>query len=76
MAMATASRAMVTFTGMERAPVSSYNAMPGRALKYSPGGGVTKPHPFVKFKGYGTFTDFIIKNSPAHAISVGTVRPH
>ncbi|KZV72185.1 glycoside hydrolase family 28 protein [Peniophora sp. CONT] len=36
------------------------------------GGGVTKPHPFVKFQGYGTFTDFIIKNSPAHAISVGT----
>ena len=35
--------------------------------------GVDKPHPFVKFKGYGTFTDFIIKNSPAHAISVGTV---
>ncbi|KAJ3898351.1 polygalacturonase [Lentinula edodes] len=35
-------------------------------------GGVTKPHPFIKFEGYGSFTDFIIKNSPAHAISVGT----
>ncbi|KZV65706.1 glycoside hydrolase family 28 protein [Peniophora sp. CONT] len=35
-------------------------------------GGVTKPHPFVKFKGYGTFTDFIVKNSPAQAISIGT----
>ncbi|KAH7878412.1 polygalacturonase [Lentinula edodes] len=34
-------------------------------------GGVTKPHPFIKFEGYGSFTDFIIKNSPAHAISVG-----
>ncbi|KAE9404601.1 hypothetical protein BT96DRAFT_955562 [Gymnopus androsaceus JB14] len=35
-------------------------------------GGVAKPHPFVKFKGYGSFTDFIIKDSPAQAISVGT----
>ncbi|KAJ3889991.1 polygalacturonase [Lentinula edodes] len=35
-------------------------------------GGVTKPHPFIKFEGYGSFTDLIIKNSPAHAISVGT----
>ncbi|VDC06226.1 unnamed protein product [Peniophora sp. CBMAI 1063] len=35
-------------------------------------GGTTKPHPFVKFQGFGTFTDFIIKDSPAHAISVGT----
>ena len=35
-------------------------------------GGTTKPHPFVKFKGYGTFTDFIVKDSPAQAISVGT----
>ena len=33
---------------------------------------MTKPHPFVKFKGYGTFTDFIVKDSPAQAISVGT----
>ncbi|KAH8826080.1 polygalacturonase [Flagelloscypha sp. PMI_526] len=36
------------------------------------GGGVTKPHPFVKFKGYGTFANLIVKDSPAHAISVGT----
>ncbi|VDB91724.1 unnamed protein product [Peniophora sp. CBMAI 1063] len=35
-------------------------------------GGVAKPHPFVKFKGYGTFTNFIVKDSPAQAISVGT----
>ena len=35
-------------------------------------GGVDKPHPFVKFKGYGTFSDFTVKNSPAQAISVGT----
>ncbi|KZV65708.1 glycoside hydrolase family 28 protein [Peniophora sp. CONT] len=35
-------------------------------------GGVAKPHPFVKFTGYGTFDDFVVKNSPAHAISVGT----
>ena len=34
--------------------------------------GVAKPHPFVKFKGYGTFTDFIVKDSPAQAISDGT----
>ncbi|KAG8862418.1 hypothetical protein FRB96_001488 [Tulasnella sp. 330] len=35
-------------------------------------GGSTKPHPFVKFKGYGTFEDVTILNSPAQAISVGT----
>nr|GAT56944.1 polygalacturonase [Mycena chlorophos] len=36
------------------------------------GGGVTKPHPFVKLKGYGTFKDVTVLNSPAQAISVGT----
>ncbi|KAF7318590.1 Glycoside hydrolase family 28 protein [Mycena chlorophos] len=35
-------------------------------------GGVTKPHPFVKLKGYGTFQDVTVLNSPAQAISVGT----
>ncbi|KAJ7508368.1 polygalacturonase [Mycena galericulata] len=35
-------------------------------------GGVAKPHPFVKFKGSGTFEDVTILNSPAQAISVGT----
>ncbi|KAG9032169.1 hypothetical protein FRB95_001796 [Tulasnella sp. JGI-2019a] len=35
-------------------------------------GGVAKPHPFVKFKGYGTFMDVTVLNSPAQAISVGT----
>ncbi|KAE9404567.1 polygalacturonase [Gymnopus androsaceus JB14] len=35
-------------------------------------GGVPKPHPFVKFEGSGTFTNFIIKDSPAQAISIGT----
>jgi polygalacturonase len=35
-------------------------------------GGVAKPHPFVKFKGFGTFEDVTVLNSPAQAISVGT----
>ncbi|CAK5263184.1 unnamed protein product [Mycena citricolor] len=35
-------------------------------------GGVTKPHPFVKFKGSGTFSSVTVLNSPAQAISVGT----
>ncbi|KAJ7146494.1 polygalacturonase [Mycena epipterygia] len=35
-------------------------------------GGVAKPHPFVKFKGSGTFEDVTVLNSPAQAISVGT----
>ncbi|KAG8881439.1 hypothetical protein FRB97_009565 [Tulasnella sp. 331] len=35
-------------------------------------GGVAKPHPLVKFKGYGTFKDVTVLNSPAQAISVGT----
>ncbi|KAJ7902522.1 polygalacturonase [Mycena olivaceomarginata] len=35
-------------------------------------GGVAKPHPFVKFKGFGTFEDVTVLNSPAQAVSVGT----
>ncbi|KAJ7052215.1 polygalacturonase [Mycena amicta] len=35
-------------------------------------GGVAKPHPFVKFKGSGTFSFVTVLNSPAQAISVGT----
>jgi len=35
-------------------------------------GGKTKPHPLLKFEGSGTFTNFIVKDTPAHAISVGT----
>ncbi|KAJ6617432.1 pectin lyase fold/virulence factor [Mycena sp. CBHHK59/15] len=35
-------------------------------------GGKTKPHPFVKFKGFGTFEFVTVLNSPTQAISVGT----
>ncbi|CAK5282083.1 unnamed protein product [Mycena citricolor] len=35
-------------------------------------GGSFKPHPFIKVKGYGTFQQFTVLNSPAQAISVGT----
>ncbi|CAK5270836.1 unnamed protein product [Mycena citricolor] len=35
-------------------------------------GGTFKPHPFIKVKGYGTFQQFTVLNSPAQAISVGT----
>ncbi|EIM85583.1 polygalacturonase [Stereum hirsutum FP-91666 SS1] len=35
-------------------------------------GGVDKPHPFVKVKGYGTFNQLYVLNSPAQAVSVGT----
>ncbi|CAK5266656.1 unnamed protein product [Mycena citricolor] len=35
-------------------------------------GGSFKPHPFIKVKGYGTFKQFTVLNSPAQAISVGT----
>ncbi|KAF7329624.1 Polygalacturonase [Mycena kentingensis (nom. inval.)] len=35
-------------------------------------GGVAKPHPFVKFKGFGTFSFVTVLNSPAQAVSVGT----
>ncbi|KAJ7144774.1 pectin lyase fold/virulence factor [Mycena crocata] len=38
-------------------------------------GGVPKPHPFVKFKGSGTFEDVTVLNSPAQAVSVGTTGP-
>ncbi|KAK0466717.1 glycoside hydrolase family 28 protein [Desarmillaria tabescens] len=34
-------------------------------------GGVTKPHPFLKFKGSGTYSSFTVLNSPAQAISIG-----
>ncbi|KAJ7439966.1 polygalacturonase [Mycena latifolia] len=51
----------------------------GNGALYSDGqgtnGGVTKPHPFVKFKGSGTFSDVTILNSPAQAVSVGTIGP-
>ncbi|KAK0202299.1 glycoside hydrolase family 28 protein [Desarmillaria ectypa] len=34
-------------------------------------GGVTKPHPFLKFKGSGTYSQFTVLNSPAQAVSIG-----
>ncbi|KAK0198145.1 glycoside hydrolase family 28 protein [Armillaria mellea] len=34
-------------------------------------GGVTKPHPFLKFKGSGTYSDFTVLNTPAQAVSIG-----
>ncbi|PBL00015.1 endopolygalacturonase 2 precursor [Armillaria gallica] len=34
-------------------------------------GGVDKPHPFLKFKGSGTYSSFTVLNSPAQAISIG-----
>ncbi|KAK0489414.1 endopolygalacturonase 2 precursor [Armillaria novae-zelandiae] len=34
-------------------------------------GGVTKPHPFLKFKGSGTYSSFTVLNSPAQAVSIG-----
>ncbi|KAK0452728.1 glycoside hydrolase family 28 protein [Desarmillaria tabescens] len=32
--------------------------------------GVDKPHPLLKFKGSGTYSDFMVLNSPAQAISI------
>nr|BAI81982.1 endopolygalacturonase 3 precursor [Chondrostereum purpureum] len=34
-------------------------------------GGTHKPHPFLKFRGSGNYSNFEVLNSPAHAISVG-----
>ncbi|KAK0456780.1 glycoside hydrolase family 28 protein [Armillaria borealis] len=34
-------------------------------------GGVTKPHPFLKFKGSGTYSSFTVLNTPAQAVSIG-----
>ncbi|KIK71357.1 glycoside hydrolase family 28 protein [Collybiopsis luxurians FD-317 M1] len=34
-------------------------------------GGVDKPHPFIKIKGSGTYSDLTVLNSPAQAVSVG-----
>ncbi|KAK0211398.1 glycoside hydrolase family 28 protein [Desarmillaria ectypa] len=34
-------------------------------------GGVTKPHPLLKFKGSGTYSQFTVLNSPAQAVSIG-----
>ncbi|KAK0452727.1 pectin lyase fold/virulence factor [Desarmillaria tabescens] len=46
----------------------------GNGAKYWDGegtnGGVDKPHPFLKFKGSGTYSDFTVLNSPAQAISI------
>ncbi|KAK0210921.1 glycoside hydrolase family 28 protein [Desarmillaria ectypa] len=35
-------------------------------------GGVFKPHPLLKFKGSGTYSDFTVLNSPAQAVSIGS----
>nr|AAF68401.1 endopolygalacturonase [Chondrostereum purpureum] len=47
----------------------------GNGAKYWDGqgtnGGVTKPHPFLKFKGSGQYSSFTVLNSPAQAISIG-----
>ncbi|KAK0215072.1 glycoside hydrolase family 28 protein [Armillaria fumosa] len=47
----------------------------GNGAKYWDGegtnGGVDKPHPFLKFKGSGTYSDFTVLNSPAQAVSIG-----
>ncbi|KNE54139.1 hypothetical protein AMAG_00139 [Allomyces macrogynus ATCC 38327] len=34
-------------------------------------GGKTKPHPMVKLNAAGTVSQLVIKNTPAHAVSVG-----
>ncbi|KIY42978.1 glycoside hydrolase family 28 protein [Fistulina hepatica ATCC 64428] len=34
-------------------------------------GGVAKPHPLLKFKGSGNYSDFTALNTPAQAISIG-----
>ncbi|KAL1711188.1 glycoside hydrolase family 28 protein [Schizophyllum commune] len=34
-------------------------------------GGAFKPHPLLKFKGSGTYSDFTVLNSPAQAVSIG-----
>ncbi|CAK5280888.1 unnamed protein product [Mycena citricolor] len=36
------------------------------------GGGVPKPHPLIRFKGWGTFQNVTVFNAPAHAISIKT----
>ncbi|KAF7347176.1 Glycoside hydrolase family 28 protein [Mycena venus] len=60
------------FTGMAKA--CRIISVKSHLLTYAKGtnGGVAKPHPFVKFKGFGTFEDVTVLNSPAQAISVGT----
>ncbi|KAJ7439969.1 polygalacturonase [Mycena latifolia] len=62
----------IVFNGGDR----NINASLGNGALYWDGqgtnGGVAKPHPFVKFKGSGTFEDVTVLNSPAQAISVGT----
>ncbi|KAJ7439970.1 polygalacturonase [Mycena latifolia] len=62
----------IIFNGGDR----NINASLGNGALYWDGqgtnGGVAKPHPFVKFKGSGTFEDVTVLNSPAQAVSVGT----
>ncbi|KAK0452733.1 glycoside hydrolase family 28 protein [Desarmillaria tabescens] len=58
----------ITFNGM------GYS-FDGNSAKYWDGegtnGSVDKPHPFLKFKGSGTYSNFTVLNSPAQAISIG-----
>ncbi|TRM56152.1 glycoside hydrolase family 28 protein [Schizophyllum amplum] len=59
----------VTFDG------AGNTAFDGNGAEYWDGegtnGGVTKPHPLLKFKGSGTYSDFTVLNSPAQAVSIG-----
>ncbi|KAJ7785327.1 polygalacturonase [Mycena maculata] len=75
-ASTTSSGPLLTFDTTSIAFNGGDNTIDGNGPDYWDGlgtdGGVPKPHPFVKFKGSGTFEDVTILNSPAQAISVGT----
>ncbi|KAL1736777.1 glycoside hydrolase family 28 protein [Schizophyllum commune] len=59
----------ITFDGAGK------TAFDGQGAEYWDGkgtnGGAFKPHPLLKFKGSGTYSDFTVLNSPAQAVSIG-----
>ncbi|CAK5270655.1 unnamed protein product [Mycena citricolor] len=75
-AAASASGPLITFDTDNINFNGGNNKIDGNGALYWDGqgtnGGSFKPHPLVKFKGYGTFSSVTVLNTPAQAISVGT----
>ncbi|KZT07138.1 glycoside hydrolase family 28 protein [Laetiporus sulphureus 93-53] len=70
----TADGPLITFEGTGIAFDGGGNAFNGNGADYWDGqgtnGGVPKPHPFMRIEASGTFSNFVVFNSPAQAISV------
>ncbi|KAI0734461.1 polygalacturonase [Fomitopsis betulina] len=71
----TASGPLITFEGSDITFNGGDRTFDGNGADYWDGegtnGGKAKPHPFMKIKASGSFSQFTVLNTPAQAISVG-----